>query len=80
MDRLLAYRRFTEAKILLELPVITSTFVPPQILARCIDLRNYKAVERDYNLARQLRMTDSFMVALEDGSVTSDPKQIGQRG
>ena len=76
MDRLLAYRRFTEAKILLEAAGDYEYFCTPQILARCIDLRNYKAVERDYNLARQLRMTDSFMVALEDGSVTSDPKQI----
>ena len=68
MDRLLAFRRFQEAKELLVTIDNPGFFATAQILSRCMDLRHY---DDDNNFA-QVVLKDYYM----DGTIASDANKI----
>lgn len=80
LDRLMVYHRFQEAKDLLhENSDDLSSFCTSNVVTRCIDLMNYRVTSaaRD-NLLLRLPIRQSFIAALDSGTVVFDAETVAQ--
>lgn len=77
LDMLMAHHRFIEARRLLDssldMPRMVCTV---QVISRCIDLRNYKPVDPWKLISEHQPPSRSFLRALAEGTVATDPEEI----